>query len=195
MSVRLLLVGPPGAGKGTQAATLCAALGIPSVSTGELFRAHAAAQDELGQLAASYTTKGELVPDSVTNRMVAERLAEQDVAAGFLLDGYPRNVEQVAALDAMLGERDIALDAVLVLTADDDAVAERLLGRAAVQGRVDDTEEVIRHRIALYHQTTQPLIDIYRERGILVEVNGMGTIEEVAVNIAEALETFLEARA
>ena len=127
--------------------------------------------------------------------MVAERLAEQDVAAGFLLDGYPRNVEQVAALDAMLGERDIALDAVLVLTADDDAVAERLLGRAAVQGRVDDTEEVIRHRIALYHQTTQPLIDIYRERGILVEVNGMGTIEEVAVNIAEALETFLEARA
>ena len=195
MSVRLLLVGPPGAGKGTQAATLSAALGIPSVSTGELFRAHAAAQDELGQLAASYTSKGELVPDSVTNRMVAERLAEQDVAAGFLLDGYPRNVEQVAALDAMLGERDIALDAVLVLTADDDAVAERLLGRAAVQGRVDDTEEVIRHRIALYHQTTQPLIDIYRERGILVEVNGMGTIEEVAVNIAEALETFLEARA
>ena len=195
MSVRLLLVGPPGAGKGTQAATLCAALGIPSVSTGELVRAHAAAQDELGQLAASYTSKGELVPDSVTNRMVAERLAEQDVAAGFLLDGYPRNVEQVAALDAMLGERDIALDAVLVLTADDDAVAERLLGRAAVQGRVDDTEEVIRHRIALYHQTTQPLIDIYRERGILVEVNGMGTIEEVAVNIAEALETFLEARA
>ena len=191
MSYRLLLVGPPGAGKGTQAELLCEALDIPAVSTGAIFRAHAAANDELGQLAASYTAKGELVPDEVTNRMVDARLDESDVAGGFLLDGYPRNVEQVAALDGLLAKRGIALDAVVLLVADDDVVAKRLLGRAAEQGRADDTEDVIRHRISLYHQTTQPLIDIYRERGLVVEVDGMGTVEDVSTSIRAALDSFI----
>lgn len=189
MSVRLILVGPPGAGKGTQAELLCEALGIPAISTGEIFRCHAKAHDELGQLAESYTSRGELVPDEVTNKMVAARLAEQDAADGFLLDGYPRNLSQVAALDSMLGESSI--DAVLSLVADDDEVVQRLLGRAAEQGRVDDTEDVIRHRIELYHAQTEPLISVYRERGILVEVDGMGGIEEVAQNLVSELKAFL----
>ena len=189
MSVRLILVGPPGAGKGTQAELLCEALGIPAISTGEIFRRHAKAHDELGQLAESYTSRGELVPDEVTNKMVAARLAEQDAADGFLLDGYPRNLSQVAALDSMLGESSI--DAVLSLVADDDEVVQRLLGRAAEQGRVDDTEDVIRHRIELYHAQTEPLISVYRERGILVEVDGMGGIDEVAQNLISELKAFL----
>ena len=167
----------------------------PAISTGAIFRAHAAAHDELGQLADSYTSRGELVPDSVTNRMVAARLDSDDVAEGFLLDGYPRNLEQVHALDEMLGERGIALDAVVELTADDDAVVERLLGRAAIEGRADDTEDVIRHRIVLYHATTQPLIDVYRERGILIQVDGMGSIDDVFARVTANLDEFLEARA
>ncbi|MCF2706915.1 adenylate kinase [Arcanobacterium haemolyticum] len=194
MSYRLLLVGPPGAGKGTQAELLCEALGIPAVSTGAIFRAHSSAGDELGQLADSYTSRGELVPDEVTNRMVDARLDQPDVAQGFLLDGYPRNVDQVVALDGLLDKRGLALDAVVLLNADDDIVVERLLGRASEQGRKDDTEEVIRHRIALYHETTQPLLDVYRERGIVVEVDGMGSIEAVAARIREALDSFIAAR-
>lgn len=188
MAVRLLVVGPPGAGKGTQAARLCEKLGIPAISTGAIFRAHAAANDELGKLAASYTSRGELVPDEVTNRMVAARLDQPDTAQGFLLDGYPRNVGQVAVLDAMLEARGIVLDAVLELTADDDAVVERLLHRAQIEGRPDDTEYVIRHRIHLYHETTQPLIDIYRSRGILRRVDGMGSVDEVFAKLTAALD-------
>lgn len=191
VSYRLLLVGPPGAGKGTQAELLCAAFEIPAVSTGAIFRAHAAAGDELGQLAASYTSQGNFVPDSVTNRMVDARLDEPDVASGFLLDGYPRNIDQVFSLDELLGKRGLKLDAVVLLTADDDVVAQRLLGRAQEQGRADDTESVIRHRIALYHETTQPLIDVYRERGMLVEVDGIGSIDEVAARVHTALIGFL----
>ena len=191
MSVRLILVGPPGAGKGTQAELLCESLGIPAISTGAIFRAHAQAGDELGQLAESYTSRGELVPDEVTNKMVAVRLAEPDAAGGFLLDGYPRNLSQVAELDSMLGESGNQIDAVLCLVADDDEVVQRLLGRAAEQGRVDDTETVIRHRIELYHAQTEPLVSLYRERGILVEVNGMGSIESVAQNLVSELKVFL----
>ena len=191
MSVRLILVGPPGAGKGTQAELLCESLGIPAISTGAIFRAHAQAGDELGQLAESYTSRGELVPDEVTNKMVAVRLAEPDAAGGFLLDGYPRNLSQVAELDSMLGESGNQIDAVLCLVADDDEVVQRLLGRAAEQGRVDDTETVIRHRIELYHAQTEPLVSLYRERGILVEVNGMGSIEIVAQNLVSELKAFL----
>ena len=191
MSVRLILVGPPGAGKGTQAELLCESLGIPAISTGAIFRAHAQAGDELGQLAESYTSRGELVPDEVTNKMVAVRLAEPDAAGGFLLDGYPRNLSQVAELDSMLGESGNQIDAVLCLVAVDDEVVQRLLGRAAEQGRVDDTETVIRHRIELYHAQTEPLVSLYRERGILVEVNGMGSIESVAQNLVSELKAFL----
>lgn len=194
MEQRVLLVGPPGAGKGTQATFLCQWLEVPAVSTGAIFRAHAAAGDELGKLADSYTSRGELVPDEVTNRMVDARLDEADVQGGFLLDGYPRNVDQVYALDELLGKRGLALDAVVLLEADDDEVVGRLLGRAAEQGRKDDTEEVIRHRIELYHETTQPLIDIYTERGLVVRVNGMGSVEEVAERVRSELATFLEAK-
>lgn len=192
MAVRVLVVGPPGAGKGTQAKRLCAALGVPTISTGEIFRAHAAANDELGKLAASYTSRGELVPDSVTNRMVAARLDQPDVVDGFLLDGYPRTVDQVYALDEMLAERGIALDAVVELAANDDAVVSRLLGRAEIEGRADDTEEVIRHRIELYHGATQPLIDVYRGRGIVTRVDGMGSVDTVFAGIMEALRESIE---
>lgn len=192
MELRVLLVGPPGAGKGTQAAFLCQWLEVPSVSTGAIFRAHAAAGDELGQLADSYTSRGELVPDEVTNRMVDARLDEPDVQGGFLLDGYPRNVDQVYALDELLARRGLALDAVVLLEADDEEVVGRLLGRAVEQGRKDDTESVIRRRIELYHATTQPLIDVYTERGLVVRVDGMGSVEDVAQRVCDALTAFLE---
>ncbi|AWE42016.1 MULTISPECIES: adenylate kinase [unclassified Actinobaculum] len=195
MAVRLILVGPPGAGKGTQAELLCARFGIPAISTGAIFRAHAQAQDELGRLAESYSARGELVPDEVTDRMVEERLAQEDAAVGFLLDGYPRNAAQVGSLDRILRSGDVALDAVVELTADDDVVVQRLLGRASEQGRKDDTEAVIRHRIALYHETTEPVVSVYRERGLLVQVDGIGTIDEVAARIAVALDAYLEKRA
>lgn len=191
MSVRLILVGPPGAGKGTQAELLCDSLGIPAISTGAIFRRHAKAGDELGKLAESFTSRGELVPDEVTNKMVAARLSEPDAAGGFLLDGYPRNLSQVAELDTLLENQGTQIDAVLELVADDDEVVQRLLGRAAEQGRVDDTEEVIRHRIVLYHEETEPLVAVYRKRGILVQVDGMGTIDEVASKVKATLDDFL----
>ena len=187
MSARLLIVGPPGAGKGTQAVDLCERLGIIQISTGDLFRAHAKAGDELGQLAASYTNKGELVPDSVTNRMVDERLDEDDIQEGFLLDGYPRNLDQVTALDEMLDKRGWKLDVVVEIVVPDEEVIGRLLERAKIQGRADDTEEVISHRIDLYHAQTEPVVEVYGERGILVRVDGRGTIDEVAERIDAAV--------
>ena len=153
------------------------------------------AGDELGRLADSYTSRGELVPDDVTDRMVAARLSEEDVARGFLLDGYPRNLHQVHALDDILGGLGTALDFVLEITADDDVVVQRLLGRAADEGRKDDTEDVIRHRIALYHQTTEPLIAEYRARRILLSVDGIGEVDEVAERIGRAVDSFLSSRA
>lgn len=195
MSIRFVLVGPPGSGKGTQARALTERFGVPAVSTGAIFRAHTRAGDELGRLADSYTSRGELVPDDVTDRMVAARLSEEDVARGFLLDGYPRNLHQVHALDDILGGLGTALDFVLEITADDDVVVQRLLGRAADEGRKDDTEDVIRHRIALYHQTTEPLIAEYRARKILVSVDGIGDVDEVAERIGRAVASFLGSRA
>lgn len=195
MSIRFVLVGPPGSGKGTQARILTSRFGIPAISTGAIFRAHTKAGDELGRLADSYTSRGELVPDEVTDRMVAARLSQADVARGFLLDGYPRNLHQAAALDEMLKAAGTALDFVLEITADDDVVVRRLLGRAAEEGRKDDTEDVIRHRIALYHQTTEPLISEYRTRGILLSVNGIGGIEEVSERIERTVDSFLGSRA
>lgn len=187
MTARLMMVGPPGAGKGTQAEGLCERLDIPQVSTGDLFRAHAKANDELGRLAASYSNRGRLVPDEVTNRMVEERLDEEDVADGFLLDGYPRNLGQVEALDQMLARRAWALDAVVELVVPDEEVVGRLLERAKVQGRADDTAEVISHRIDVYHAETEPLVEVYAERGLLLRVDGLGTVEEVAARIDAAL--------
>lgn len=191
MAIRMIMVGPPGAGKGTQAIGLCERHNIVQVSTGDLFRAHAAAGDELGQLADSYTSRGELVPDEVTNAMVRERLSQPDMANGFLLDGYPRNPSQVGSLDVMLIERGLKLDFVLELTADDDEVFARLLNRAKEQGRADDTEDIIRHRIKVYHSSTKPLLDVYEERGILLKVDGSGTVEEVAIRIDATIAGFL----
>ena len=187
MSARMVLLGPPGAGKGTQAARIGERLGIPAISTGDIFRAHVAGSTELGRRARAYMDKGEYVPDSVTNAMVADRLAEDDAASGFLLDGYPRTAAQVDALDDMLSERGEALDVVVEITADAEAVVERLLGRAAEQGRADDTEPVIRRRLEVYAEATAPLAAIYEGRGLLLRVDGMGGIDEVTDRIMAAL--------
>lgn len=187
MSARMVLLGPPGAGKGTQAARIGERLGIPAISTGDIFRVYVVGSTELGRRARAYMDKGEYVPDSVTNAMVADRLAEDDAASGFLLDGYPRTAAQVDALDDMLSERGEALDVVVEITADADAVVERLLGRAAEQGRADDTEPVIRRRLEVYAEATAPLAAIYEGRGLLLRVDGMGGVDEVTDRIMAAL--------
>ena len=183
--MRLLIMGPPGAGKGTQAAILAERLRIPHISTGDLFRANLADNTALGQEAKKYMDAGEYVPDSVTNDMVRNRLESDDAASGFLLDGYPRTLAQVAELDEMLA--DSSIDRVLVLSADTDAVVARLLHRASEQQRTDDTEEIIRHRMDVYSEQTAPLIELYASRGILVEVSGLGAVNEVTEDISNAL--------
>ena len=183
--MRLLIMGPPGAGKGTQAAKIAEAFAIAHISTGDLFRANLSEGTALGLEAKKYMDAGEYVPDSVTNDMVRDRLSHRDAQAGFLLDGYPRTVAQVTELDEMLGDE--TLDRVLVLTADTDEVVGRLLNRAIKQGRSDDTEEVIRRRLEVYEEQTAPLIDLYSSRGILVTVDGLGSIDEVAARIHSVL--------
>jgi adenylate kinase len=183
--MRLLIMGPPGAGKGTQAALIAQRLGVPHISTGDLFRANLTEGTALGLEAKKYMDAGEYVPDSVTNGMVRDRLKQNDATDGFLLDGYPRTVAQVAELDGMLAGNKI--DRVIVLTADTDEVVTRLLRRAQEQGRADDTEEVIRRRLEVYAEQTAPLIDLYDRRGVLVEVDGIGSVEQVTGNIFAAL--------
>lgn len=178
-------MGPPGAGKGTQAVFIAKHFGIPHVSTGDLFRSNLAQNTALGQEAKKFMDAGEYVPDSVTNGMVRDRLKESDSKVGFLLDGYPRTVAQVLELDGMLSGKN--LDKVIVLTADTDEVVKRLLNRAQEQGRADDTEEVIRRRLEVYGEQTAPLIDVYAKRGILVEVDGLGSVDEVAGRIMQAI--------
>ncbi len=185
--MRLVLLGPPGAGKGTQAVRLAARLGVPAISTGDIFRTNIAGGTALGELAQSYTRAGKLVPDEVTNDMVRDRLAQPDVAPGFLLDGYPRNAAQVEALDDMLTQAGTPLDAVVLITADTDALVERLLKRAEIEGREDDTEDVIRHRQEVYAAETAPLVGIYRDRGLLVPVDGMGEVDDVTARMTDAL--------
>ncbi|MGO2141331.1 MAG: adenylate kinase [Leucobacter sp.] len=186
---RLLIIGPPGAGKGTQASKIAEAYGVPAISTGDIFRANIKGGTELGQRVQAIIEAGELVPDTLTNEIVQDRLQQEDAAGGFLLDGYPRNVEQVHALDGMI-EGD-ALDAVVLLEAETDEVVARLLKRAEIEGRADDTEEVIRHRQDVYAEQTAPLIELFTERGILVSVDGLGGIDEVAERIAVALSAKL----
>lgn len=188
MSRRLVLLGPPGAGKGTQATALSARLGIPAISTGDIFRSNVAERTELGRRAQRYMDAGEYVPDEITNDMVRDRLAREDAASGFLLDGYPRTLDQVRELDAMLEASGTALDAVVELTADDEVVVQRLLGRAAEQNRADDTDVVIRRRLEVYHEQTAPLADHYAERGLLVRVDGIGAVEEVTGRLLGALD-------
>ncbi len=186
--MRLVLLGPPGAGKGTQAKRLAEKFGIPAISTGDIFRANVSGGTELGVLAKSYMDKGEYVPDSVTNDMVRSRLAEEDAAPGFLLDGYPRTVAQVDELDRMLEASGHALDAVVEITADTDEVVARLLKRAEIEGRADDTEDVIRTRMDVYAAQTAPLVGVYSGRGLLVSVDGMGDVDDVTARLVAALE-------
>jgi adenylate kinase len=185
--MRLLIMGPPGAGKGTQAEMICSEFGITHISTGDLFRMNLAQGTALGQEAKKYMDAGEYVPDSVTNGMVRARLNDADTKAGFLLDGYPRTVAQVAELDGMLGAT--PLDRVLELTADTEEVVKRLIVRANEQGRSDDTTEVIRRRLELYAEQTEPLTALYKSRGLLVQVDGLGSIAEVTARISDALKS------
>lgn len=192
-NARLLIIGAPGAGKGTQAARIAERYDVPAISTGDIFRANIKAGTQLGKRVQSIIEQGQLVPDELTNEIVADRLKRDDVARGFLLDGYPRTVDQVHALDAVLEAEARALDAVVLLEADTDAVVARLLKRAEIEGRIDDTEEVIRHRQEVYAEQTAPLIDLFRARGILVEVDGLGEVDAVADRIASALDAKLGA--
>ena len=184
---RFLWIGPPGAGKGTQAARLAESYGIPAISTGDIFRFNVKNETELGKLAKSFMDRGEYVPDSVTNDLVRDRLNMDDAAAGFLLDGYPRTADQVNELDSILDEHGRSLDAVILLTADTDEVVRRLLNRAIEQGRADDTEEVIRRRLEVYEAETAPLTSVYAGRGLVIMVDGLGAIDEVTDRIVEAL--------
>jgi adenylate kinase len=181
-------MGPPGAGKGTQAKGLAARLGVPAISTGDIFRANVAGQTPLGLRAKAYMDAGDYVPDEVTNAMVRDRLAQADAEAGFLLDGYPRTIAQVGELDAMLAEADAALDLVIELTADVDEVVRRLAGRAGQEGRADDTAAGVRRRLEGYNQQTAPLLDVYRDRGLLRTVDGMGEVDEVTARLVDVVE-------
>lgn len=184
---RLLLIGPPGAGKGTQAERLALAFEVPAISTGDIFRYNVTNKTELGLEAKSFMDAGAYVPDSLTNAIVADRLQEADAASGFLLDGYPRTTDQVAELDRLLDAEGTQLDVVVLITADTDEVVTRLLKRAAEQGRADDTADVIRHRLDVYAEQTAPLIDVYSARGLVVTIDGLGAVEEVTERILAAL--------
>ena len=190
--MRLLFMGPPGAGKGTQAKLIAERYGIPAVSTGDIFRANVSQGTPLGIEAKRYMDAGEYVPDEVTNRMVRDRIDQPDAEPGFLLDGYPRTLAQVEELDGMIQFTGHKLDAVVVLTADSDELIARLLNRAQLEGRADDTEDVIRRRQEIYLEETEPLIEVYRDRGLLLEVDGMGEVNDVSARILEALATVHE---
>lgn len=187
MTARLVIMGPQGAGKGTQAARLADRLGVPAISTGDIFRANIKGGTDLGRLAQEYTAKGELVPDSVTNDMVRDRLAQPDAAEGFILDGYPRNAAQVTELDEILAALGTRLDAVVELTAERDELLARLRNRAQVEGREDDTEEAIARRLDIYAEQTAPLTTAYGERGLLIRVDGIGEIDEITARLTDAL--------
>ncbi len=185
--MRLIILGPPGAGKGTQASRIAEHYGIPAISTGDIFRANIKNETELGLQVKQILASGGYVSDEVTNAIVQDRIGSDDCARGFLLDGYPRTLTQVEALDGMLAAQGTALDRVLELTVEDDVVVARLLKRADSEGRSDDTEDVIRERMAIYHRETRPLSRTYRERGLLVAVDGDGAVDEVTDRVIAAL--------
>ena len=185
--MRLLIMGPQGVGKGTQAALLSEHYGIPAISTGDIFRYNLKNQTELGKEAQAYMDRGELVPDELTNKIVKDRLAMDDAKNGWILDGYPRNAAQVQALDEMLADLGTPLDNAVALEAARDVLLDRMAKRAAEQGRSDDTPEAIAKRLETYERETAPLLDIYENRGMLVVVNGVGEIAEINAHIIEQL--------
>ena len=185
---RLLIVGPPGAGKGTQAKRIGETFGIPDVSTGDIFRFHIKNGTELGLRVKAIVDAGDYVPDSLTNEIVTARLEEEDAVNGFLLDGYPRTIDQVHYLDALLEKKGQPLEAVIRLVADQEEIIARLSKRALEQGRADDTEEAIRHRQEVYARETAPLVEVFRERGLLIDVDGLGNVDEVGDRISAALQ-------
>lgn len=186
--MRLLILGPPGAGKGTQAVRVAERYGVPAISTGDIFRANIRDETPLGQKVKAIIDSGQYVPDEVTNDLVRDRLAQDDARGGFLLDGYPRTADQVRELDDILAGQGLALEHVLELTVDTEEVVARLLKRAETDGRSDDTEDVIRTRQQVYADQTAPLLDVYRERGLLVQVDGTGEVDEVTERVLAALD-------
>ncbi|WP_421076988.1 adenylate kinase [Microbacterium sp. IO18] len=185
---RMLLIGPPGSGKGTQAERLSDRLGVVAISTGDIFRTNVQEKTPLGLKAKTYMDVGDFVPDEVTNEMVRGRLSSEDVKDGFLLDGYPRTVQQITELDDILGRNGQQLALAVLLTAADEELVERLLGRALITGRTDDNETVVRHRLDLYHRQTETVVANYAQRGILTSVNGSGPVEEVTDRVMAAIE-------
>jgi adenylate kinase len=186
--MRLLIMGPPGAGKGTQASRIAEHYGIPAISTGDIFRAMKTADTPLAQQVREIMATGGYVSDAITNEIVADRLAEADCGPGFLLDGYPRTPAQVETLDAFLDGRGESLDAVISLVAEEDEVVSRLLKRAETDGRTDDNEQTIRVRQQVYADQTAPLLDLFRQRGLLVEVDGLGPVDVVSERLFQALD-------
>jgi len=185
--IGILLIGPPGAGKGTQAALLATRYSIPAISTGDIFRKNVADKTPLGIEAKSYMDRGEYVPDTLTNALVKDRLSQPDALKGFLLDGYPRTLDQVEKLDQVLAENGTKLDVVVQLTADSEELVSRLANRAIEQGRADDTPEVIRKRQEIYETQTAPLIDVYASRSLVALVDGLGEVDVVTARIHEVL--------
>lgn len=185
----VVLMGPPGAGKGTQAIALADRLGVPAISTGDIFRASVAGGTELGRQAQGYLDGGEYVPDELTNAMLRDRLAAADTRQGFVLDGFPRTIDQVAVLDELLAR---PVDAVVVLEADTDQLVQRLLQRAEVEHRSDDTEDVIKRRLQVYHQQTIPVVEAYRERDLVIRLDGSGDVAEVAQRVLDLADSLLD---
>ncbi|MFF7469436.1 adenylate kinase [Streptomyces sp. NPDC008092] len=214
--MRIVLVGPPGAGKGTQAVRLAEMLAVPHISTGDLFRANISQQTDLGKLAKSYMDAGDLVPDEVTIAMAKDRMEQPDAANGFLLDGFPRNVSQAEALDQLLSDEDIVLDAVLDLEVPEAEVVKRIAGRRVCRNdsshvfhvtysppkqegvcdicggelyqRDDDSEDTVRTRLEVYHTQTEPIIDYYKAQGLVVTISSLGPVDEITQRALEALK-------
>lgn len=185
--MKLLIIGAPGSGKGTQAALISKELGVPAISTGDIFRENVKNLTPLGQKAKNYMDSGDFVPDAITNEMVRDRLGEADAEQGFLLDGYPRTLAQADYLDGILKAEKSGISAVLQLVVPDDELVSRLVARAAESGRTDDTEQVIEHRLELYHQQTERVVSHYSERGILVKANGTGSVDGVLDRVLHAI--------